>query len=81
MAKTTKKKPKPPRKPKPQPAMSADPTDMDAATLKRRKSEAARLLGLLGGAKGGKARAENLSEEELSAIGRAGAEARWGKAS
>jgi hypothetical protein len=30
------------------------------------------------GQKGGKKRAENLSEEALRAIGRAGAEARWG---
>jgi hypothetical protein len=31
------------------------------------------------GQKGGKKRAENLTSEELRAIGRAGAEARWGK--
>ena len=31
------------------------------------------------GRKGGKARAENLSAEELRDIGRKGAEARWGK--
>jgi general stress protein YciG len=37
--------------------------------------EAARLFG----AKGGRARAKKLSREELAAIGRKGARARWGK--
>jgi general stress protein YciG len=31
------------------------------------------------GRKGGKARAANLSKEEIAAIGRKGAEKRWGK--
>ena len=35
-------------------------------------------LGKLGGAKGGKARAANLSARKLKAIGKKGAEARWG---
>ena len=37
-----------------------------------RKNPHAVALGRLGGSKGGKARAENLTTEELSAIGRAG---------
>jgi general stress protein YciG len=36
-------------------------------------------LGRKGGLKGGKARAANLSPARLSAIGRKGATARWGK--
>jgi hypothetical protein len=36
-------------------------------------------MGKLGGAKGGKARAANLSARKLKAIGKKGAEARWGK--
>jgi hypothetical protein len=36
-------------------------------------------LGKLGGAKGGKARAANLTKRKLKAIGKKGAEARWGK--
>jgi hypothetical protein len=36
-------------------------------------------LGKLGGLKGGKARAANLSARKLKAIGKKGAEARWGK--
>ncbi len=43
------------------------------------KSEAAKLLGRLGGLKGGKARAKTLTPEQRSAIARKGAEARWGK--
>lgn len=35
--------------------------------------------GRLGGLRGGKARAEKLSDEERKAIARKGAEARWGK--
>lgn len=44
-----------------------------------KKSEAAKLLGRLGGLKGGKARAKRLTPERRSAIARKGAEARWGK--
>jgi general stress protein YciG len=36
-------------------------------------------LGRKGGKKGGKARAANLTPEQLSEIGRKGAEARWRK--
>ena len=36
-------------------------------------------LGRKGGKKGGKARAANLTPEQLSEIGRKGAEARWKK--
>jgi hypothetical protein len=36
-------------------------------------------LGKLGGVKGGKARAANLTKRKLKAIGKKGAEARWGK--
>ena len=37
-------------------------------------------LGRKGGKRGGKARAANLTPEQLSEIGRKGAETRWGKA-
>ncbi len=43
------------------------------------KSEAARLLGRLGGRKGGKARAEKLSPERRKEIARKAAKARWEK--
>ena len=43
------------------------------------KSEAARLLGKLGGAKGGKARAANMTPEERSESARKAAKARWAK--
>jgi hypothetical protein len=46
----------------------------------KRKNPAAVLLGRKGGRIGGKRRAENRTADELSAIGRKGAEARWGKA-
>jgi hypothetical protein len=36
-------------------------------------------LGKLGGAKGGKARAKNLTKHKLKQIGKKGAEARWKK--
>jgi hypothetical protein len=42
------------------------------------KNPAAVALGRLGGKKGGKARAANLSSHDLSAIGKKGAAARWG---
>lgn len=44
------------------------------------KDPAAVALGRKGGLKGGKARAESLSPEQLSEIGRKGAKARWKKA-
>jgi hypothetical protein len=43
------------------------------------KNPAAVALGRMGGLKGGKARADNLSDKALSAIGKKGAAARWGK--
>ena len=43
------------------------------------KREAARLLGMLGGAKGGKARAKNMTPEERSESARKAAKARWAK--
>ncbi len=43
------------------------------------KSEAARLLGKLGGAKGGKTRAKNMTPEERSEAARKAANARWAK--
>lgn len=43
------------------------------------KNAAAVALGRLGGRKGGKARAANLTPEQLAEIGRKGATARWGK--
>lgn len=41
------------------------------------KNPAAVTLGRLGGKKGGKARARNLTKEQLSEIGKKGAAARW----
>ncbi len=41
------------------------------------KNPAAVMLGRLGGAKGGRARAESLSSDERSEIARKGAAARW----
>jgi len=43
------------------------------------KNPAAVALGRLGGLKGGKARAEQLSPERLSEIGKKAAESRWKK--
>ncbi len=43
------------------------------------KREAARLLGKLGGSKGGKARAKNMTPEERSESARKAAKARWDK--
>ncbi len=43
------------------------------------KNPAAVELGRLGGLKGGKARAESLTDEQLSEIGKKGAKARWNK--
>jgi hypothetical protein len=41
------------------------------------RSAVARLLGLLGGSKGGKQRAKNLTPKQRSAIAKKGAAARW----
>jgi hypothetical protein len=43
------------------------------------KDPAAVALGRRGGLKGGKARAEKLTKKRLTAIGKKGATARWGK--
>jgi hypothetical protein len=43
------------------------------------KSEAARLLGKLGGAKGRRTRAKNMTKEERSEAARKAAKARWAK--
>jgi hypothetical protein len=43
------------------------------------KNPAAVALGRLGGLKGGKARAKKLSKKKLTAIGKKGARARWGR--
>ncbi len=48
-------------------------------TEEEKKREAARLLGKLGGAKGGKARARNMTPEERSEAARKAAKARWAK--
>jgi hypothetical protein len=45
----------------------------------RVKNPAAVALGLLGGAKGGRKRAENLSQEERTAIASLAAKTRWAK--
>lgn len=47
----------------------------------REKNPAAVALGKLGASKGGKARAEKLSDEERKEIARKAAEARWKKSS
>ena len=49
------------------------------ATERGEKNPAAVALGRLGGRKGGRARAENLTPEQLSEIGKKGAAARWKK--
>lgn len=45
----------------------------------KQKNEAAVALGKLGGIKGGKARAEKLSEERRKEIAEKAAKARWGR--
>ena len=47
--------------------------------MAKRKNPAAVALGRKGGKKGGKARAANLTPEQLSEIGRMGAAKRWAK--
>ena len=44
---------------------------------KKLRSQAASILGKLGGSKGGKARAKNLSAERRSEIAKKAAESRW----
>jgi hypothetical protein len=50
-----------------------------AVEPEREKNPAAVALGRLGGLKGGKARARNLSPKQLSEIGKKAASARWSK--
>ena len=47
--------------------------------MAKRKNPAAVALGRKGGKKGGKARAANLTPEQLAEIGRKGAAVRWAK--
>lgn len=54
-------------------------TTEEPALLKPEKNPAAVALGRLGGLKGGKARAEKLTEERRSEIAFFAAKARWGK--
>lgn len=49
----------------------------EPTTPKGKKNSAAVALGRLGGLKGGKARAKNLTPEQLAEIGRKGAATRW----
>lgn len=60
-------------------AIVADATTDDESDPYEGKNPAAVELGRRGGQKGGKARAENLSAEERSAIAKKAAEARWAK--
>jgi len=53
-------------------------TDKPVKTLERVKNAAAVELGKLGGAKGGRARAEKLSPAKRRAIAKKAAAARWG---
>jgi hypothetical protein len=52
---------------------------LSKADEKRLRSEAASILGKLGGSRGGKARAANLSADRRAEIARRAAIARWGK--
>jgi hypothetical protein len=56
---------------------TADPDEEDVQPAP--KNPAAVALGLMGGSKGGKARAANLTQEERSASARKAAAARWQK--
>ena len=56
-----------------------DAVDEDKPEEVSDKDPAAVALGRKGGLKGGKARAEKLTKEQLSEIGKAGAKARWSK--
>ena len=49
----------------------------EAEEIKSEKNPAAVALGKLGGLKGGKARAEKLSPEQRSEIGKKAAQSRW----
>lgn len=58
---------------------SEEETRETEAEEAKARSEAARILGRLGGKKGGVARAAKLSAKRRKEIARKGAEARWGK--
>jgi len=72
-------------KPKKEPDQDPNVAAFDAVnaltgqTVDELRSQAARMLGLLGGSKGGKERARRLSKKRRSEIARQGAEARWKK--
>jgi hypothetical protein len=55
------------------------PPQLSAAEQKRLRSEAASILGKLGGSKGGKARAASLSANRRTEIAKQAAVARWGE--
>lgn len=57
----------------------AEPADLAKTPADDGKNPAAVALGKLGGKKGGKARMSKMTAEERSALGKAAAEARWGK--
>jgi len=77
--------PKPPRDPNQLAKYIVDASTGNAEKIEppqeREKNPAAVALGKLGASKGGKARAEKLSEEERKEIARRAAEARWKKTS
>ncbi len=50
---------------------------LSASDEKRLRSQAASILGKLGGSKGGKIRAQNLSSQRRSEIAKKAAESRW----
>jgi hypothetical protein len=50
---------------------------IEAEVQKRLRSQAASMLGKLGGSKGGRMRAKNLSREKRIEIARRAAQARW----
>ncbi len=52
---------------------------LSSGEVKKMRSEAAAILGRLGGSKGGKARAATLSADRRTEIARRAAQARWGK--
>jgi len=53
---------------------------LSSGDVKKLRSEAAAILGRLGGSKGGKARAATLSADRRAEIARQAAQARWSKA-
>jgi hypothetical protein len=59
----------------------AIPTRVGSAEEKRLRSQAASILGKLGGSKGGKARAANLTAARRKEISQKAAKARWDKES